>query len=109
MKIVALNFGRAKAQTMSYLDHAIRAAEAAGAEVEVIQMINKDIGRCMSCGACSGGAFCGGRVAAVSLVKDRGERVFGGVGVNERLLHKVGHAVTGVRVFHHQDRGRQLW
>ena len=70
MKIAVLNFGRAKAQTMGYLEEAIKAVEAAGAEVELIQMANKNIGRCLGCGACSGGVAKGKTNAPFCILKD---------------------------------------
>ena len=55
MKITALNFGLPDKTTSGYLREAVTAAEATGAEVTVIEMSDKHIGRCIGCGACSGG------------------------------------------------------
>jgi len=53
MKLLALNFGRVNQQTEHFLNFTLEAAKAEGAEVELIQMLKKDIGRCRGCGGCS--------------------------------------------------------
>ena len=70
MKIVALNFGRPKGQTVYFLNSAIEAAQAAGAEVELIQMMNKKIERCKGCGACSCAVAKGKANAPFCILKD---------------------------------------
>lgn len=53
MKVLGLNFGRAKGECRKYIDIALEAAAADGAEVELVNTINLDINRCIGCGACS--------------------------------------------------------
>ncbi len=69
-KILALNFGRPKQTCDMFLNNAVESARAAGAEVEVIQMMTKKIGRCRGCGACSGGFKAGKFNTPVCIFKD---------------------------------------
>lgn len=73
MKVLGLNFGRAKGNCMYFLEQAMDAAAAQGAETEVIQMINKKIGRCIGCGSCSRALERGDDIACV--VKDDYEAI----------------------------------
>lgn len=73
MKVLGLNFGRANANCGYFLDAAMKAAEAAGAEVETIQMVNKKIGRCIGCGSCSRALERGDAITCV--VKDDYEAI----------------------------------
>ena len=70
MKIVALNFGRIHQQTQDFLEVAIQAATEKGADVELIQMVNKKIERCKGCGACSGGVKRRTSDAPFCVIKD---------------------------------------
>lgn len=73
MKVLGLNFGRSKANCAYFLEAAMQAAAAQGAEVETIQMVNKKIGRCIGCGACSRALERGDNIACV--VKDDYEAI----------------------------------
>ena len=70
MKITALNFGLPDKKTAGYLSEAVNAARAAGAEVSVIEMSDKHIGRCLGCGSCSGGVEKGKNNAPFCILKD---------------------------------------
>lgn len=52
-KVLGLNFGRMNGNCKTFLKEAIKAAEEQGAEVEIIDTINKEIKPCIGCGACS--------------------------------------------------------
>lgn len=73
MKVLGLNFGRAKGNCMYFLEQAMNAAAAQGAETEIIQMISKDIGRCIGCGSCSRALERGDSITCV--VKDDYEAI----------------------------------
>ena len=73
MKVLGLNFGRPKANCAYFLEAAMQAAAAQGAEVETIQMINKKIGRCIGCGSCSRALENGDAITCV--VKDDYEAI----------------------------------
>lgn len=53
MKVLGLNFGRVNGNCKKFLAEAIQAAEAAGAEVEIIDTMKLSIKECIGCGACS--------------------------------------------------------
>ena len=55
MKLLALNFGRVKAQCKEFLEVAVESARQAdpNVEIEVIDTIKLKINRCLGCGACS--------------------------------------------------------
>ncbi len=53
MKILGLNFGRVKGSCRRYMDLALEAAKADGAETELINTVNLKINRCLGCGMCS--------------------------------------------------------
>ena len=55
MKIVGLSFGRRMKNCEILVKKALMKAEEQGAEVSFISMINKTIGHCIGCGACSKG------------------------------------------------------
>ena len=73
MKVLGLNFGRPKANCAYFLEAAMQAAAAQGAEVETIQMINKKIGRCVGCDFCSRSLQNGGAITC--SVKDDYEAI----------------------------------
>ncbi len=52
-KVLGLNFGRMNGNCKTFLKEAMKAAEEQGAEVEIIDTINKEIKPCIGCGACS--------------------------------------------------------
>ena len=53
MKVLGLNFGRKNGNCKKFLNAAIESAKAAGAEVEIIDTMGKEIKPCIGCGACS--------------------------------------------------------
>lgn len=53
MKVLGLNFGRKNGNCKTFLNAAIESAKEAGAEIEVIDTINKEIKHCIGCGSCS--------------------------------------------------------
>lgn len=52
-KVLGLNFGRIKGNCKDFLNVAMQAAEEAGAEIEIIDTMKKEIKSCIGCGACS--------------------------------------------------------
>ena len=52
-KVLALNFGRVNGNCKKLLTEAVKTAEAAGAEVTMIDTMKLEIKPCIGCGACS--------------------------------------------------------
>jgi multimeric flavodoxin WrbA len=68
MKVLGISFGKKMANTDILVKEALFGAKAAGAEVEFVNTVNLNIGRCIGCGACSTGFRQG--TDAQCIVKD---------------------------------------
>jgi multimeric flavodoxin WrbA len=55
MKVLGISFGKKMANTDILVKEALFGAKVAGAEVEFVNTVGMDIGRCIGCGACSTG------------------------------------------------------
>lgn len=60
MKVLGLSFGRKMKNCELFVKEALMAAEAAGAEVQFVRMIDLDIKTCTGCGACGASLDNGG-------------------------------------------------
>lgn len=71
MKILGLNFGRAKGGVgRAFLEQAIQAAADQGHETRIIDTCNLNIGRCLGCGKCSSSSRKDGAPVVECVVKD---------------------------------------
>lgn len=52
-KVLGLNFGRVNGNCKKFLTEAVKAAECAGAEIQIIDTMKLEIKPCIGCGACS--------------------------------------------------------
>lgn len=51
--VLGLNFGRANGNCKKFLEEAVKAAEASGADTQIIDTMKLDIKPCIGCGSCS--------------------------------------------------------
>ncbi len=71
MKVLGLNFGRAKGGVgRAFLEQAIAGAQEMGAETQIIDMVNLTIGRCIGCGKCSSSSRNDGAPCVECVIKD---------------------------------------
>ena len=68
-KVLGINFGRPNGNCKKYLQKALDAAKAEGAEVEIIDVMKLKIGHCLGCGSCSR-KLQGGQEQISCVVKD---------------------------------------
>lgn len=68
MKILGLSFGRKMKNTDILVKHALMKAKESSAEIKFINVMNKKIGHCTGCGACSAGRDKGKQI--ICIIKD---------------------------------------
>lgn len=69
-KVLGLNFGRNKGMNRKFIDLALEAAKEAGAETQLINTCNLNIGRCIGCGVCSKNSREKGSPTVECVIKD---------------------------------------
>ncbi len=70
MKVLGINWGRPKGSNRKYLEWAMKGAQEAGCEVQIIDTMNLKIGRCLGCGICSRSSREQGAPTVECVVKD---------------------------------------